>query len=380
MASKQGENNMRNGWVWLSLMVILGGLADCGGQASNEAVECDFGGQTAVSLQILDESGQPQRLVRLEYQLDDGPWQALPESVSGEAVLRDGPGTYHIRLEKPGYGMEERTVVVAESESCQLAAETVEVAMARAVCPDTEPAILQIEVESESDAVEVTAVAGTTRQEIQCTDADDANCHRYALQLNREGSYTIDVAGLAGLGPMMVEDGLITYESRTSQVTLRQNNVAESVNLPGAESVSLQLSVAADEIGCPLADLRTMTALPEPDPASDEPFPKLTMFQQNNLLMTDLSVPECDAAPQPYLMTYEVSLPNGTPLRTVSASVFTGQEWQDAECGVEDGRFVCTAVVPNPLVGQPYAFKIVAAGKEYVGMRLPLDNLCLVFD
>lgn len=371
---------MRNWWLWLMMVGLVGLAAACGEQASSIVTECDFGGQTAVTLQITDENGEPQRLVRVEYQLDDGPWQALPESVNGQAVLRDGPGTYHIRLEKPGYVFAERTVVVADTGSCQLTAETVEVALARAVCPNTEPTVLEIEVASDSEAVEVTAVAGTTRQDIQCTDADDANCHRYALPLNREGSYTIKVAGLAGLGPMMVVDGLITYQSRTSQVTLRQNNVSQSVSLPGAESASLNLTVAADEIGCPLADLRTMTALPEPDPASDEPFPKLTIFQQNNLLMTDLSVPECGAAPQPYLMTYEVSLPNGTPLRTVSASVLTGQEWQDAECGVEDGRFVCTAVVPNPLVGQPYAFKIVAAGKEYVGMRLPLDNLCLVFD
>lgn len=371
---------MRNWWLWLMMGGLVGLAAACGGQASSIVTECDFGGQTAVTLQITDENGEPQRLVRVEYQLDDGPWQALPESVNGQAVLRDGPGTYHIRLEKSGYVFAERTVVVPESDNCQLTAETVDVALARAVCPNTEPTVLEIEVVSAGEAVEVTAVAGTTPQEIQCMDEDAQNCRHYALPLNREGSYTVDVAGLAGFGPMMVEDGLIAYELRPSQVTLRQNNVAQSLSLPGAESVSINVTVAADEIGCPLADLRTMTSQTTPDPASDEPFPPLDIFQENNLLLTDLSVPECEVLPQPYQMTYEASLPDGTPLRAVNASVFTGQEWQEADCGVVDGRFLCTAVVQNPLIGQPYAFKIVAAGEEYVGMSLPFDNLCLVFD
>lgn len=372
---------MRAWWTWLVVTGILVGLAAaCGGGASVDDVACDFGEQTAVTLQITDENGEPQRLVRVEYQLDDGPWQALPESVNGQAVLRDGPGTYHIRLEKSGYVFAERTVVVTENGRCQLTAETVDVALARAVCPNTEPAVLEIEVASAGEAVAVTAVAGTTHQEVKCTDADAANCHRYALPLSQAGSYTVDVVGLAGFGPMTVVDGLITYELHPSQVTLRQNSVAQRLDLPGAESVRIQLTVAADEIGCPLADLRTMTSQTTPDPASDEPFPPLDIFQENNLLLTDLSVPECEVLPQPYQMTYEASLPNGTPLRAVNASVFTGQAWQEADCGVVDGRFLCTAVVPNPLIGQPYAFKIVAAGEEYVGMSLPLDNLCLVFD
>lgn len=371
---------MRNWWIWLVMVGLVVLAAACGGQASSTVTECDFGGQTAVTLQISDENGEPQRLVRVEYRLNNGAWEALPESVNERAVLQEGPGTYQFRLEKSGYAPEE-FVVVAEAAtdgSCQVTSQTVAVAMTPLVCPATELAFLEVAVAAEGEAVAVTAVTPDGRQELTCVPGDD--CQQFQLPLSRPGSYTIDVTGLAGLGPMTIEDGIVTYSLRPRQVTLRQSNVTQRLDLPGAESVSIQLMVAADEIGCPLAELRTMTSQTTPDPASDEPFPPLDIFQENNLLLTDLSVPECEAEPQPFLMTYEATLPNGTPLRTVSASVLAEAGWQTAECGVEDGRFLCTAVIPNPLVGQPYAFKIVAAGDEYVGMSLPLDNLCLVFD
>lgn len=374
---------MRNWWIWRVIVALAGLAAACSGQPGSNVAECDFGGQTAITLNILDEKGQPQRLVRLEYRLDDGSWEALPESVNEQAVFQEGPGTYQFRLEKSGYAPEE-FVVVAEAAadgSCRVTTQTVAVTMSPLVCPATEPVLLEIVVEAESEAVVVTAVSPATgQQEITCARSSDAACQQYELPLDRVDSYTLDVTGLAGVGPMTVADGLITYPLRTSQVTLRQANVERSLSLPGAESVRIALSITADEVGCPLADFRSLTIQPEPDTTSDEPFPALGISQQNNLLMTDLSAPECTTVPQPYPVTFEASLPSGTPLAEVNVFVFVEGDWQAVECGVEDGRFVCTAVLPNPLVGQPYAYKIVAAGEEVVGTSLPFDSLCIVFD
>ena len=371
---------MRNGWIWLVMVGLVGLVAACGGQTSPPVTECDFGTQTAVTLNILDENGEPQRLVRVEYRLDDGSWQALPESVNEQAVFQEGPGTYQFRLEKSGYAPEEFVVVAEEATdgSCQITSQTVAVAMSPIVCPATEPAFLEISVAAESEAVAVTAVTPDGRQELTC--APGGACQQFQLPLSRSGSYTIDVTGLAGVGPMTVAAGLITYPLRPSDVTLRYANIERTLSLSGADSVHLELAVTADEVGCPLADFRTLTAQPEPDVTSGEPFPELGVSQVNNLLMTDLSAPECTAVPQPYPVTFEASLPGGTPVDEVSVFAFAEGAWQVAECGVEDGRFLCTAVLPNPLIGQPYAYKIVAAGEEMVGTSLPFDSLCIVFD
>ncbi|MBK7893972.1 MAG: hypothetical protein IPJ90_03610 [Anaerolineaceae bacterium] len=84
--------------------------------------------------------------------------------------------------------------------------------------------------------------------------------------------------------------------------------------------------------------------------------------------------------PQPYPVRFEAELPNGTPLANVSVQTFSAGEWEAAECAVVDGRFLCTATILNPLLNQPYAYKIVAGDDEYTGSSLPFDNLCLLFE
>jgi hypothetical protein len=106
-------------------------------------------------------------------------------------------------------------VVVAEAatgSSCQVTTQTVAVAMTPLVCPATEPAFLEIAVAAESEAVAVTAVTPDGRQELTCASGDD--CQQFQLPLSRPGSYTVDVTGLAGLGPMTIVDGIVTYSLR----------------------------------------------------------------------------------------------------------------------------------------------------------------------
>jgi hypothetical protein len=375
---------MGNRTIWLLVLLILGAVgAACGVRGDVVAMPCDFAGQTAVSLNILNENNQPQRLVNVRYRLDDGPWQTFPESVNERALFQEGPGTYQIRLEKPGYLPAETAVVVPEpgEGSCQLAEQTVALPMALAVCPPDQLTSLTVEIVSDSSEVGVTAVSQPGgAQAVSCTQADAANCHHYELPLNQIGSYTLDVTGLAGLGPMFVENGVVTYTLRPSQITLRQNSLEHSLSLTGANSVSASFSVGRDETGCAQVDFRTLTAVARPDVASSEPFPKLGVNQLSRLLMTDLGAAACAGAPQPYPVQYEAIVPAGVPLADVAMLTYLDGAWQAASCGVEDGRLLCTAVYPNPLIRQPYAYKIVAAGQEYVGTSLPFDNLCLIFD
>lgn len=371
-----------NMWI-LASTVLLVLVAACRGSEETETAVCNFSDQTAVSVNIRNERGEPQRLVNVRYQLNDGPWQVLPEVVNEQVILRDGPGTYQIRFEKPGYTAEAITVVVKEpaDESCQMAAEAVTLTMALAVCPATEPALLEVEIESDSDNLEVTAVTPKSgSQPLTCTEPDTTSCTRYSLPLNEIGSYTLTVDGLAGLGPMFVANEAISYTLGTSQITLRQENVAHTLSLTGANDLDATFNVSLDEIGCPLADFRSLTTQVAPDINGADPFPGFRVAQQNNLVITDLGSEACLAAPEPYPVLYEATLPIDTPLDDVGVFTWQAGDWQEANCEISDGRFLCTAIFPNPFIGQAYAYKVVAAGEEYIGTSLPFDNLCLIFE
>lgn len=369
-------------WVTISIVLVILGTA-CNRTADSETAVCNFTDQTAVTVHIQNENGEPQRLVNVRYQLDDGPWQALPEVVNERVILRDGPGTYRIRFEKPGYTAEEIAVVVAETAegSCQVAEETVTLPMALAVCPNSEPALLDIEIVSASKELVVTAVSPQSgSQPLTCAQPDAESCAHFSLPLNNIGSYRLTVDGLAGLGPMRIANETISYTLRTSQITLRQANLKHSLTVTGANSLNATFNILPDEIGCPLADFRSLTTQIEPDINGDDPYPKLAIEQQNNLTITDLGNEACQAAPEPYPVLYEATLPVGTPLNEVGVFTLQDGDWREANCALTDGRFLCTTIYPNPFIGQPYAYKVVAAGEEYVGTSLPFDNLCLIFE
>jgi hypothetical protein len=381
---KRQEKMMRNRWLWLVVVIVLGGLSmACGGSEANEVVACDFNGQTAITVNILNENGQPQRLVDVRYQLDEGAWQHFPEHSNGQAIIRGGPGRYIIRADKPGYTAQEIALTITETSegSCQVAEQTISLPMSLAVCPVAEPPVLEIEIESDSSDLAVTAVSTKGgSQPITCVQTDKENCAHYTLPLNNLANYTLEIEGLAGIGPMFVENGVISYTLNTSHITLHQNSVRRSFALTGANSLSANFSVTPDEVGCALTDFRTLVVQSEPDMSGSEPFPALQVDQENGIIITDLAAPECDLSPEPYPVTYEATLPAGTPLADVAVLYFLNDSWQNASCEITDGRFLCTAVYPNPLITQPYAFKIVAGGEAYVGTSLPFDNLCIIFD
>ena len=316
------------------------------------------------------------------YQLDGGPWQRFPERINAQAVIYGGPGNYLIRAEKPGYAPQETVLTINETAegSCQVAAETISLPMSLAVCPATEPALLDVEIEPAGSDLQVTAFAsqGGT-QAVTCAQEHTENCAHYRVPLNNFASYTVEIKGLDGIGPLFVENGVISYTLRTSQITLRQNSIRQGLAVTGANSLSATFSVTPDEVGCPLADFRTLETRPEPDRSADAPFPALAVAQLNSLLITDLDAPGCELLPEPYPVTFAATIPAGTPLAEVSLLYFLDDEWQNGDCEVTDGRLLCTAVYPNPLLAQPYAYKIVAAEEEYIGTSLPFDNVCIIF-
>ncbi|MCA9946376.1 MAG: hypothetical protein KC449_22990, partial [Anaerolineales bacterium] len=186
---------VQNRWVWFVAILVLGIVgAACSKSAEEEPVVCDYGGQTAVTANILNENGQPQRLVEVRYQQDDGPWQGFPEHVNAQAVIQGGPGSYRIRAEKPGYTAAETTLDVTETAvgSCLVAEQTISLPMSLAVCPATEPALLEIEVEPAGSDLVVTAVSSKGgSQTVSCAQPGSQECARYTLPLEQIADYTV---------------------------------------------------------------------------------------------------------------------------------------------------------------------------------------------
>ncbi len=368
--------------LWLGLVLLLG-LAACRGDEVADTAVCDFTNQTAVTLNLLDENGDPARLVQLRYRVDDGAWQELPESVNGTAVLQAGPGTYQIHVETPGYAPDEITIVVPEpaAGSCTLVPETATLPLSLPVCPSVDLATLTIEIDSVSETVQVTAVANPGGvQSLTCDEETDGNCHSYSLTLPGAGELLLAVENLGGIGPMQINDGFVSYALNESQLALRQNSQQQSVTANGAHSLVASLSVTLDEAGCPLADFRTLETETDPNVNDDEPFPELRIVQLSNLTVTDMAATACQATPELFPVQFEAILPTGTALADVSVQVFADGDWQTATCEMANGRFLCSYTLPNPLIGQSYAYKVVADDEEYVGSSLPFDNVCLIFE
>ncbi|MCA9919177.1 MAG: hypothetical protein KC445_14555 [Anaerolineales bacterium] len=370
---------MRTIGFWLLAGMIILAVACDRAEVVDIAV-CDYTDQTAVTLDLLDENGDPQRLVRVSYRLNGGPWQDSPEIVNETAVLRNGPGTYQIRVEKPGYAPNEITVIVPEPDGagCELAGETAVLPLALAICPDLSLANLEIEIAAPNQDLAVTAFSAAGG--VQQLDCADAACQTYLLPLSGAGELMLGLDELGGFGPMQVEDGVVRYQRQNSQLTLRQNGLQSSATVSGADSLQALLDITLDEVGCPLADFRTLEIQTEPDDSSGEPYPRLHVSQLNSLTITDLGADACQASPQLLPVRYEAALPNGTTLADVSVQTSIGAGWQPAACSLEDGRFLCTALLPNPLINRPYAYKIVVGTEEAIGSSLPFDNLCMLFD
>lgn len=369
---------MRLRVMWLLLVVGLLGAA-CQAVVEPTPAPCDFSGQTAVILTLEDEAGVALPLVAVSYRQEDGPWQALPERVNGRAVISGGPGTYQLRAEKTGYGANELVVTVPAPAGCQLAAAQATLVLAPAVCPTT-PLPVTLTLLTPAGENEDLLVQGITPEGGVRLDCHrEAGQCRYDLPLGRTGSYGFNLSRLPAIEAMVVTEDVVGYEYAPFALAVGHNLRRQEVTGEGAEQVALTFPVAGDEVGCPVPDLRRMTVSVQPDVTGPEPGPPPSVALNASLLLTDLGAAECQVAPVLTPLLYEVTLPAGTRLSQTEVQYLREGAWQAAECALAEGRYQCTAQLPNPLLRQPYAVRVVIDGVAYVDTQLPFDNLCLVF-
>lgn len=364
------------------LVLLLGGwLAACAAAPTPTPVPCDDAGQTAVSLTLLDENDAPLDRVQVSYRVNGGAWQDLPERVNGRARIPGGGGGYEIRAAKPGYQTGETAVIVpaAIPETCKVTTQAVTLPMALAVCPVApDPLTIQVKPAVGVEGVAVTAVTPNGREALACA-ADANGCQTFHLPLDKSGSYQLILDGLSGFRTLSVVDGRITYDPEPYEVDLRYGAQTRTLAGANATSLTLDFSVTPDEVGCPLPDLRGLTAVPTPDLTTGDPYPPVSVDQQGPLIMTDPLADECQGEPVVTPVDFAVTAPDGTRLADVALVYWLDGAWQEGMCDVRDGRLLCAAQFPNPLLGQPYAVKAVVSGEEYVSTQLPFDTLCILF-
>lgn len=363
------------------LVLVLTGAA-CHEETATTVPACPESDEPAVVLSLEDEANQALNGALLRYRVDGGPWQPWPERTGEQTVIRGGPGTYELELDRTGHESVSATVVVAEeaADACRASTQTITLQMARIPCPEA-PAPLLIAVSAPGAAREATVTLPQTgRQTLRCDADEGGGCRQYALPVEELGAYELILDELPGLGPMQVVDGVATYDSPPLEVRLDHRGRQETFDLSGAESATLTFPVRLDEANCALADLRTAEAVVEPDLASEESWPPLAVYYEGDLMMTDLGAAACQSEPTPTLLPFGVDLPAGTRLEDVQVLVEFGAGWQMADCAFTAGSYQCQALVPNPLIDRPFAVRVRAGGEEATGMQLPFSGLCLIFD
>lgn len=369
-------------YVSLLVLLLAGWLAACAAAPTPTPVPCDDAGQTAVTLTLLDENNAALDRVQVSYRVNGGGWQDLPERVNGRALIPGGGGGYEIRAEKPGYQTGETAVIVPATfpEACEATTQAVTLQLALAICPTTpDPLTIQVQSPVGEEGVAITAVTPTNYRQTLACEADANGCQTFRLPLDTSGSYRLIVEGLPAYSGPLVTDGVISYDWRPFEVDLRYGTQMRSLTGDGANRLDLDFTVAPDEVGCPLPDLRGLTAVASPDLTTGDPYPLINVDQQGPLIMTDPLADECQGEPVVTPVDFAVTVPDGTRLADVALVYWLDGAWQEGACAVRDGRLLCTAQFPNPLLGQPYAVKAVVNGEEYISTQLPFDTLCILF-
>jgi len=366
------------GWLIIGLLLAWL-LAACQGESPVEA-NCDGSGETAVSLTLFDEDDQPMQRVTVRYRVDGGAWQDLPERVNEETLIPGtaGAGTYEIMAQKQGYETVETAVTVPAAENCGVVPQPLTLTFTRKACPIT-PRPLALHLDTPTDLLDLQVWGKTPtdgRQALTCTANDTGSC-AYLLSLSEVGEYELVVEGLPGNGRMSVNNDVVAYTYIPFDLRLTQGMREQHITGEGADQVAISVPVRPDEINCPLAALDDLTSTLTPDRREDGESVWVNLV--GGLTITDLSADDCQAQPQIMPIPYNVTVPAGTHLADVSVLYWLKGKWETAVCQFQESQFTCTAMLPNPLIGQSYAVKAVVNGEEFVSMQMPFDNLCYLF-
>lgn len=359
---------------WVVPVLVVGWLAVACQTTETPPAATPCGVNTAVTVTILDETNSQLDGVQVSYRVNGGEWVEYPERVNGRVTLQDAPGTYEIRAQKPGH-QTANTIVPLAAFTCEGEPALATLVMSYAQCP-TEPVPLYIQLPPAASVFfHVTGPDGRD-QTLSCQEQSDDVCHTYVLPMTsgNVGNFLLWAADLPGVGEMEVVDGVVAYAVEPFEMILSQGNRQQTFDLAGTQTGMFTVPVNRDEVGCPLVDLTAVTLTTEP---AD---PDVHVFLAGNVLMTDLGAAECQPEPVLTDITYAVTLPAGVHLDDIEVIYWRDEEWATAVCRVEDGQYLCTAQLPNPLIGQAYAVRAIIDGQEYVGTQLPMTNLCIVFD
>lgn len=331
------------------------------------------GVDTAVEVTILDDSNIRLEGVQVSYRVNGGEWQEYPERVNGRVTLNDAPGTYEIRAQKPGYQATTNIVPLA-AFSCDGEPAQTTLLLPYAQCPtDPQPLLIQLPT---AGSAQLSAIDANGRERNPaCQEQTSDGCQSYTLPLEQGdvGDFSLVVGTLPGVGEMDVVDGMVVYTTLPYDLTLSQGNRQQTFDLAAAVAALLALPVERDEVGCPLVDLTAVSL------TTESAYPEPGVYLAGNLLMTDRGAASCQQTPVLTDITYYANLPPGTNLDDVEVIYWRDEEWQTAVCRLENGQYLCTAQLPNPLINQTYSVRLVINGAEYIGTQLPLTNLCMVF-
>ncbi len=363
---------------YMLLVVFIGLLAAACQTPETPPAATPCGMDTAVTVTILDETNTRLDGVLVSYRVNGGEWVAYPERVNGRVTLTSITGTYQIRAQKPGYRTTE-TIVPLAAFSCEGEPALTTMILPAAQCPVTpHPLLIQLPPAGSPQlhATHADPRAGGSRDRaLTCQEQDDHGCRQYALPLQQGdvGNFSLEIEGLPDIGDMEVVDGVVSYATAPYDLTLTQGNRQQSFALAAAESATLTLPVERDEVGCPLVDLTAVTL------TTTSAYPEPGVYLAGNLLMTDLSAEVCQQTPVLSDITYSMKLPPGTRLEEAQMIYWRDEAWVTGECRLEDGQYLCTAQLPNPLINQFYSVRAVVNGIEHIGTQLPFSNLCMVF-
>jgi hypothetical protein len=327
---------------------------------------------TAVLVTLLDETNIRLDGVQVSYRVNGGEWQAYPERVNGRITFRDVPGIYEIRAQKPGYQTATAVVPLAAFSCNGEPAQTTPI-LPYAQCP-ADPHPLLIQLPDDSPQLSATDANGRERTPI-CQSQGQTACQNYALPLlpGDGGNFSLTLADLPGIGDMTIVDDVIAYEADPFVVTLAQGNRQQAFNLAAAASATLALSVARDEAGCPWVDFTAVTT------PTTTAYPEPGIYLAGNLLIPNLSAESCQQTPILTDITYYADLPPDTNLNNVQMIYWRDEEWVTADCRLENGQYLCTAQLPNPLINQTYSVRLVINGEQHIGTHLPFTNMCMIF-
>lgn len=365
------EDEMRR--VALVVLLVLLVMTACQRQEAAPPTATACRTNTAVTLTVLDENNTRLERVQVSYRVNDGDWMVYPERVNGRVTLDGGPGSYQIQAQKPGYQTGETTIPIT-AFTCGEEAVLTTLVLPYAVCPtDPHPLLIQL---PPGHTPQLRARDGNGRERtLACQEQNNDGCLVYAwpLQQGDVGAFSLEIKGLPGVGAMQVVDGVVAYESTPFDLTLRQGNRQQTFDLATSAAGTFSLPVDRDEVGCPLVDLTAVTL------TTTAAYPEPTVHLAGNLLMTDLGAAVCQQRPVLSDITYIMELPPGTHLEETQMIYWRDEAWVTGECRLENGHYLCTAQLPNPLINQFYSVRAVVNGQEYIGTQLPFSNMCMVF-